>query len=119
MPLLLELLEELLELLDELLEELLLELVELLLELVELLLDEELELDEEDELLELEEDEPVGSPPPHAAKVNTIRHELAIVTGRRQSTNAFIEDIFTYLLLVNTLLYKWGFCMTFVEPRTF
>lgn len=60
--------------------------------------------DEEDELLELElDDEEVGSvPPPHATKLSANKHELAIVTGRCQPTSVFIEDIFTYLFLVNT-----------------
>ena len=96
------------------------ELLDELLELEELLKPEELELleddeddeedeellnpDEEDELLELElEDEGVGSsPPPHATRLSANRHELAIVTGRCQPTSVFIEDIFTYLFLVNT-----------------
>lgn len=98
------------ELLDELLE-----LEELLRpeELLELLEDDEdeddedeelLNPDEEDELLELELEEGglVVSPPPHATKLSANRHELAIVTGRCQPTSVFIEDIFTYLFLVNT-----------------
>lgn len=99
---------------DEEEEELLLELLELLeeLELLETPLededdDEELltpDEEEDDELLlelelELEEGLPLlpSSVPPQATKVSAKRHELAIVTGRRQSTNVFIEDIFTYL----------------------
>ena len=89
------------ELEDELLEEL------LELELDELLEDDDededeedeealLNPDEEDELLELEE-EVVSPPPPQATRLSANRHELAIVTGRRQSTSVFIEDIFTYL----------------------
>lgn len=87
------------ELLDELLE-----LEELLDEEDEDEEDEELpNPDEEDELLELELDEvEVVSPPPHATKLSANRHELAIVTGRCQPTSVFIEDIFTYLYLVNT-----------------
>lgn len=93
------------------------ELEEELLELEELLDEDEEELDEEDdedeedelnpdedELLELEDDEDDEelSVPPQATRLSANRHELAIVTGRRQSTNVFIEDIFTYLFLVNT-----------------
>lgn len=83
-----------------------------LLELEELLDDDDeeeddeelLNPDEEEELLELELEDDVGvvSPPPHAAKLSASRHELAIVTGRCQPTSVFIEDIFTYLFLVNT-----------------
>ncbi|MCR6652016.1 MAG: hypothetical protein NVV73_11215 [Cellvibrionaceae bacterium] len=94
-------------LLEELLELLLEELLELLEELLEEDEEEALlnpdEDEEEDELLELPEDD-VSSPPPQATKVSANRHELAIVTGRRQSTNVFIEDIFTYLFLVTHIV---------------
>ncbi len=102
-------------------EEELLELLELLeeLELLETPLEEEDDEDEDDdeelltpdededeELLELEEGSPLlpSSVPPQATKVSAKRHELAIVTGRRQSTNVFIEDIFTYLFLVTHIV---------------
>lgn len=107
---------------DEEEEELLLELLEEL-ELLETPLeDEDDEEDDDDEelltpddddeeeddelLLELEEGSPLlpSSVPPQATKVSAKRHELAIVTGRRQSTNVFIEDIFTYLFLVTHIV---------------
>lgn len=98
------------ELLLELLEEL-----ELLDELLEDDDDEEEDDDEEDEelltpdeddeeLLELEVVPEEESVPPQATRVSAKRHELAIVTGRRQSTNVFIEDIFTYLFLVTHIV---------------
>jgi hypothetical protein len=103
---------------DEEEEELLLELLELLeeLELLETPLEEDEELlttpvedeDEDDELLlELEEGFPLfpsSGSPPQATKVSANKSELAIVTGRCQPTNVFIEDIFTYLFLVTHIV---------------
>ena len=115
---------------EELLElELELELLELELELPELeLLELEEELlnpeEDEEELLE-EDDEELPEEllePPHAVKLKANRQELANVTGLRQSANAFIEDIFTYLLLVNTHLFnesEFNFCITpTLHPET-